>query len=368
MLFFISATISSATNVNGRFVVKNTNNSKLEVLLQINTNTGTDDMGGATIVIGFNSSALNFNSNPQINTHYVFHNFSGSNYSPATVTKPTIDKLWLNIDLPFNNSNNGSILSGSNGWTDVATLFFDIINPNDTLKLSWLMTNPYWGIYDANNTSLWSLDTFQNLNYVVNDVTSPEIISASLLDSVKLEILFTERVESSSALNISNYSINNGINVLSGYLSTDQSKVTLNTTSHTPGQSYTISVSNVHDLAGNLISLLNNSINYLDSTKKTEDEGFAPIEFSLMQNYPNPFNPITRIRYTVPIDEKRKTQDVILTVYDILGNEVATLVNDEKPAGSYEVDFNAANLASGIYVYRLKTDSFTETKKMVLLR
>ena len=155
-IIFYSTTIISATDVNGRFVVISTDSLKLEVLLQINTNTGSDDMGGATIVIGFNSSALSFNSNPQVNTHYVFHNFCGVNYSPATVTKPATDKLWLNIDLPFNNSNNGTIVSGSNGWTDVATLFFDIINPSDTLKLNWLMINPYWGIYDANNTTMWN--------------------------------------------------------------------------------------------------------------------------------------------------------------------------------------------------------------------
>ncbi|MBK7498997.1 MAG: hypothetical protein IPI19_07815 [Ignavibacteriales bacterium] len=183
MLFIANSISITATNVNGKFIVKGTNNNKLEVLLQINTNTGSDDMGGATIVIGFNNSALNF-SNPQVNTNYIFHNFSGGNYSPATITKPAIDKLWLNIDLPFNNSNNGTVVSGSNGWTDVATLFFDIINPNDTLKLNWLMTNAYWGIYDANNTTLWSPSTFQNLTYFINnDATPPELVSATLLDS-----------------------------------------------------------------------------------------------------------------------------------------------------------------------------------------
>ena len=92
MLFIANSISISATNVNGKFIVKGTNNNKLEVLLQINPNTRSDDMGGATIVIGFNNSALNF-SNPQVNTNYIFHNFSGVNYSPATITKPAIDKL-----------------------------------------------------------------------------------------------------------------------------------------------------------------------------------------------------------------------------------------------------------------------------------
>jgi len=93
-----------------------------------------------------------------------------------------------------------------------------------------------------------------------------------------------------------------------------------------------------------------------------------PIEFSLEQNYPNPFNPITKIRYTIPQNEKRKTQDVSLKVYDIIGNEVTTLVDEQREAGYYEVDFNSSNFASGVYFYQLKTGSFLETKKMLLLK
>lgn len=88
-----------------------------------------------------------------------------------------------------------------------------------------------------------------------------------------------------------------------------------------------------------------------------------PSDFYLAQNYPNPFNPTTTIQYSIPQRSK-----VILKVYDILGNEVATLINEEKPAGVYTVNFDATQLASGIYFYRLKAGSFVETKKMILLR
>jgi hypothetical protein len=96
-----------------------------------------------------------------------------------------------------------------------------------------------------------------------------------------------------------------------------------------------------------------------------------PNAFSLEQNYPNPFNPSTKIRFTIPsviASETKQSQLVTLKVYDVLGNEVATLVNEEKPAGSYEVDFNAARLSSGIYFYKLQAGSFIETRKMILLR
>jgi hypothetical protein len=86
-------------------------------------------------------------------------------------------------------------------------------------------------------------------------------------------------------------------------------------------------------------------------------------KFSLEQNYPNPFNPSTRIQYQVS-----SISQVILKVYDVLGNEVATLVNEEKPAGAYEITLNASQLSSGIYFYKLQAGSFVETKKMILMR
>jgi hypothetical protein len=89
----------------------------------------------------------------------------------------------------------------------------------------------------------------------------------------------------------------------------------------------------------------------------------TPLEFSLEQNYPNPFNPSTIITYAVS-----NTQFVTLKVYDILGNEIVSLVNEEKPAGVYSVTFNALNIASGIYFYRLQAGDFSITKKMTLIR
>ena len=103
-----------------------------------------------------------------------------------------------------------------------------------------------------------------------------------------------------------------------------------------------------------------------------------PSEFFLGQNYPNPFNPLTIIQYTVG-DSRSASEadrrglglgasDVSLVVYDLLGREVAVLVNERKAAGRYEVAFNAAGLASGVYFYRLTAGSFVDSRKMVLLR
>jgi len=94
-----------------------------------------------------------------------------------------------------------------------------------------------------------------------------------------------------------------------------------------------------------------------------EAEIISPQSFALEQNYPNPFNPTTIIQYTIA-----SSQYVQLKVYDILGNEVSTLVNEVKSAGTYEIIFDASDLSSGTYFYRLHTGSFVETKKMILIK
>ncbi|MDT3695140.1 MAG: T9SS type A sorting domain-containing protein [Ignavibacterium sp.] len=94
-----------------------------------------------------------------------------------------------------------------------------------------------------------------------------------------------------------------------------------------------------------------------------EVEVSIPTRFSLNQNFPNPFNSVTSIQYAIA-----NKQFVTLKVYDILGKEIATLVNENKEAGNYSVDFNAAELPSGVYIYQLSTAGFTQIKKMILTK
>jgi hypothetical protein len=94
-----------------------------------------------------------------------------------------------------------------------------------------------------------------------------------------------------------------------------------------------------------------------------EDEQQLPTEFALEQNYPNPFNPSTKISWQSPVGSHHT-----LKIFDVLGNEVATLVDEYKSAGIYVVDFNAASLPSGVYFYQLKASNYIETKKMLLLK
>lgn len=112
---------------------------------------------------------------------------------------------------------------------------------------------------------------------------------------------------------------------------------------------------------------LDGSFEYSNSI---EVEVISPKVFSLEQNYPNPFNPSTKIKYVIPNVETLQSASIQVTlkIYDVLGNEITTLVNEQQQPGIYEVEFNTKemNLTSGVYFYQLRANNFVETKKMIL--
>lgn len=102
---------------------------------------------------------------------------------------------------------------------------------------------------------------------------------------------------------------------------------------------------------------------YFQNTTDVKEEFSTgnPDSFSLTQNYPNPFNPATKILYSVP-----ETQEVVIKLFNILGNEIMTLVNGERPKGTYIIDLDMSGYPSGVYFYMVRTPSYAETKKMIL--
>ena len=108
-------------------------------------------------------------------------------------------------------------------------------------------------------------------------------------------------------------------------------------------------------------NVFNKSENDNLNTKQSKTD--IPENYTLSQNYPNPFNPSTTIKFSIPQDGL-----VLLKVYNILGAEVASLVNGNKPAGTYNVTFDASDLSSGVYLYKLITPDFVQTKKMLLVK
>lgn len=351
----------------------------------------------------------------------------------------------------------------------------------------------------------WDMGAYEYFEDLTVDTIPPRIISAALVDSLTLDIIFSELLDEQSATNIENYSIDNGISIIS--LSLNNNVVRLNTSIHLPGF-YSVTVNNVTDLAGNQISGEHNIASYgynpdplpsllkfqpirsnassipqsdhtpdkthdglcynsgdpnsrwaadglpqwivydlgdvkvlnkirvqfyrwlegriytysilssVDSLNWTllrqniqsqnvewneenfeayparyvkilitgnnendwaniweieiygnlmvsdnDDKQEIPNEFKLEQNYPNPFNPITTIRWQSPLSSHQT-----IKVYDLLGNEIKTLVDEYRQAGHHHFEFYANDLSSGIYIYRLQVGSYIDTKKMLLLK
>ena len=112
-----------------------------------------------------------------------------------------------------------------------------------------------------------------------------------------------------------------------------------------------------------VVGLLTEVLTQLKGAVGVKELEGLPTTYALKQNYPNPFNPSTTIRFSIP-----EATNVKVSVFDALGREITTLVNEEMNPGNYNVDFNASNLSSGIYLYRIETSNFVQVKKMILIK
>ena len=207
---------------------------------------------------------------------------------------------------------------------------------------------------------------FSNLYYVLNHELADSVLTEQDQVNFKVELVKSQSGDVVGTFDNITYNKNN----LEKYASIHY---LVNTSGIQAGEYYLRLVTTVAgDAAYNLSNIQRNEfdlnkLNYVNVSFKGET---MPVTYELSQNYPNPFNPSTTIRYQIP-----KEGMVTLKVYDILGAEVATLVNEEKIVGRYEVNFDASghsgnvrNLASGVYIYRLNVNDFVNVKKMVLLK
>jgi photosystem II stability/assembly factor-like uncharacterized protein len=117
---------------------------------------------------------------------------------------------------------------------------------------------------------------------------------------------------------------------------------------------------------GNNGTILKTNIGVVSRVKTIREN--IPGTFILFQNYPNPFNPVTKIKFDIPSEGKSQRAKVKLVIYNIIGKEIQTLVNEQLQSGTYEVTFDGGNLPSGVYFYQLRTGDYTETKKMLLIK
>lgn len=357
-IFFSAAGFGQPT-IDARFVTSIVG-STFSVKVQIKTDTGTDDLGTSNLVFDFNSNGITFPALPAAGSDYIYSNFTNStnaNYSVATVTRPFLNKVSLNIEL--NNDNLGTVVPTV--FTDVATLNFTIVNASLNAGLTWDTANTV--VFDGDNSTLWLIGIFQG-----QDPPLPIQLSrftALYLGENRARLDWTTLTE----LNNFGFNVQKSIAQPNNYQTIPNSFVPGHGNTTDP-QHYTFTDENV--TSGVWYYRLE-QIDY-DGTRHYTDgvrldivlgaKEVAPIEFALLQNYPNPFNPSTEIKFSV-----EATGRASVKVFNLIGQEVATLFNGMAEAGQYyKVRLDAANLPSGVYFYRLQNENKSELRKMILLK
>ncbi len=257
------------------------------------------------------------------------------------------------------------------------------------------INNLYVGLYfdfdidstDASNDVI-SYDTVSNFGYAFSKNKTPStIIGASLISSDQYGFYaMNEKGDGGRAISFDGFTDSEKWATISSGLTYSQVSpgdisfvVSGGPYNLSPGEKATVGFVLAADtsIAKINTAIERSMIKYFDIPSGTKEANTKlPTTFSLEQNYPNPFNPTTKIKYSIPRAEKQNNSlySINLSIYDVLGKEITTLVNEKQGAGNYEVQFNAHGLPSGIYFYRLKANlqgsakSFVNVKKLVLIK
>jgi len=340
----LSLPIFSQPTVNGRLVEITNNGTIYVVKVQIATNTGLDILGDATIPFTFNTANIAYVST-------TFINFSGGDYYTATATNSPPNRISLNIAI-FNAAA-GTIVSSA--FMDVATITFNTINSTGSSNLTFATPLEFF-----TPTSIqWNNGTFTGLN------TNPlpvelSSFAAKTIDKNKVKLNWKTETE----VNNYGFDVERKSNV-KGQTSDDWEKI-----GFVNGNGNSNAPKDYSYIDNNLVG----GSKFLYRLKQVDNDGkftysdaveveVLPTQYELSQNYPNPFNPGTTIKFSLP----RATQLKII-IYNMLGEQVATIADGMYESGYHKVNFNAVGLSSGTYIYRITSDSFVETKKMIVLK
>ena len=245
------------------------------------------------------------------------------------------------------------------------------VNGNNVFAGTYL-----YGLYlSTNNGTSWSQTSLNNQSVYSLAINGNNVFAGTLNNGVYLSTNSGTNWTQTSLNNQSVYSLAiNGNNVFAG---TYQNGVYI---SNDNGTSWTQRNEGLGNFQVNALCISNNYIlagTWGDTVYRrplSELTGIKPISgqlpnrFVLEQNYPNPFNPSTKIKFSIPQPSPSERVGVRLVIYNILGREAATLVNEQLKPGTYEVDWNASNFPSGVYFYKLITNGFVDTKKMMLVK
>lgn len=349
LIILLSFVNASAQTCDLRFVVELNNGTNFDVKIQIQGSVQFG-LGTSNIVINFNDSDL---SSPSLLNA---HNFSGGDYQVMTVTNPQAGVASINIEL--NNTNNGTVVNTS--WTDVATIRFNTLNAGGSSDLSFRTSSPETIIFDDDEITIIGQGNWIPLNTTPLPVELVLFTANVIANNVILNWK-TETEINNYGFEIQRSSSNDGsvllytdwekIDFVEGYGNSNSQKTYSYTDKNVKYGRYAYRLKQI-DIDG--------SFEY--SPTVDADIG-KPEYYWLGQNFPNPFNPVTTISYTLPAGDF-----VTIKIFNIQGQIIKTLVNEIQDAGYYEINFDGSELTSGVYIYRMETKHFGDSKKLLLLK
>ncbi len=338
-----------------QFVEVRNTGTVCDMKLQIRSSGGTFRMGSGNLVFTYSTAVLGL---PAILTT---HSFSGGLYSPMGVTLPAAGRVSVNIE--YNGTaGQGTVVPAT--YVDVVTLRFPVLDLTGNSLLRWRTVTPNrTNVFQDDNSSLVTAGTFHNL-----DEPLP-IELASFTGSVVGAGRVLLRWSTMSETNNYGFEVEKGTAMLSGYAAVANSFVPGNGTTTVPHDYvFTDSAAGEGTWYYRLKQIDMDGTVHLTGGIRVDvlagvAEPLLPKEFALGQNYPNPFNPSTAITYAVP-----RPSPVILQVYTLLGERVATLVQEQQQPGYYTVQFDGSALASGVYFYRLQAGDLKLMRRMLMVR
>lgn len=346
LLFFwvLLTSLTVAQTVNGGFDT-NLNGSFYEVTLSTDMESGTGTAGVITLEFTFNDSALSFAATPVNGTDYTLFGDFGS-YVTKNITRPQPNRVRVNLlttgtppPVPLTTTP-----------TIIIKISFNILNQDKGTNLIWTQTSVAPQFLFPNYT----VGDWPNLNEIPLPV---ELVSftGEASDGYKVKLNW----ETATELN------NFGFDVERQTSNGQWEKVGFVNGNGTSNSSKTYSFKDNSPTGGS---------KFFYRLKQIDNDGqfeysdvvevmLVPMEYKLYQNYPNPFNPMTKIKFAIPEAGK-----VNLKIFDIKGEQVADLVNTDYEPGYYDIELNLSNLASGVYIYRLQSKSFSDVKKLMLIK
>lgn len=365
----------------------------------LTTNNGanwTESLVISSYVYSLASSGNNIFAGGDISGVYYSSN-NGTSWSPTSLPGLTVNSLAVNSNFVFAGAsqNNGVYRSSNNGTNWTQTLLNNRSVNALTVKGDTVFAGTaFYGVYlSIDNGSTWSQTSLNNLHIQSLAVNGNNVFAGTSGNGIYLS--------TNNGTNWTQIGLNNqSVWAFAFYENTifAGSYTTGVYVSHDNGATW---IPKSEGLPGGLnIRALRILDNYIFTTPQSrvyrrpigELTGFQPVsneipvQFMLSQNYPNPFNPVTNIKFSIPllsttplgrgvsaegrqlVTPGREGVFVTLNIYDALGRKIETLVNSELSPGTYKVEWNAANFSTGVYFYNIKTNSFTETRKMILIK